>query len=131
MTSAVDSHKKILATFFRVHLGKINVQVANGIVFKLFLWCGLPVFAQRQAAHAVALKTAVQGRAREVRDGLLQGIQTVIERQQRVLAKGHSNSLFFDREYRRSGLRPHRGIGRRGAFTPLGHRLRVNTVALS
>nr|GFC23676.1 hypothetical protein [Tanacetum cinerariifolium] len=83
-----------------------------------------------QAAHAVALKTAVQGRARELRNSFLQGIQAVIERQQRVLAKGNGNGLFFGREHRRSGLRPHWGIGCCGAFSLLGQCFRVNAVAL-
>ena len=48
----------------------------------------------RQAADAVALEEAVQGRAREVRDGLLQGIAAVIERQLRVLAEGHGHGFF-------------------------------------
>ena len=62
---------EILAAFFSMDFGKINVQVANRVVLKLFLRGGLPVLVQWQAAHAVALKIAVQRRARQVRDSFL------------------------------------------------------------
>jgi len=55
---AVDGHKQVLAAFFGLLLGKIDVQVADGIVLEL-LRSTLPILAQGQSANAMALKTAV------------------------------------------------------------------------
>ena len=77
--------------------GKINVQVANRVVFEFLL---LGWLRSRQAANAVALEKAVQGRAAERGDGFLQRLEAVVERQERVLAKGHGNGLLLGREHR-------------------------------
>ena len=82
--SAVDGPAEVLLAFFGLDFGKIDGQVAHRIIFEfLFRWA-LPVFAQRQAADAVALETAGQRRAREVRNARLQRVETVIKRQQEV-----------------------------------------------
>ena len=52
-------------------------------------------FDLRQPADAVPLQAAMQGRARQMRDAWLQGIQAIIQRQQRVFAKGHNRSFFL------------------------------------
>jgi hypothetical protein len=69
LLAEVDGHKEGLTGFLGADFGKIDVQVAAGIVLAFFLRRRLPVLVQWQAAHPVALKTAVQRRAREVRDG--------------------------------------------------------------
>ena len=48
-----------------------------------------------QARDAVALQTAVQGRAGQVRDGRSERIEAVIQGQQAVLAENHNDSLLF------------------------------------
>ena len=40
----------------------------------------------------------MQGGARQVRDGGLQGVETIVQRQQSVLAEGDDDRLFRDRE---------------------------------
>ena len=65
-------------------LGKIDLQVANRMVFEFLFRKALPVFVQGQAADAVALETAVQRRAGQVRNRGLQRVQAVVQRQQRM-----------------------------------------------
>ncbi|MDB5369795.1 MAG: hypothetical protein JWP20_1353 [Roseomonas sp.] len=48
----------------------------------------------------MALEATVQGRARQVRDGRLQGVEAVIKRQQRVPPEGDDHSLILNRENR-------------------------------
>jgi hypothetical protein len=42
----------------------------------------------------------VQAGAGEVREGGLEGVEAVIERQQRVAAEGYDDGLIFDRQNR-------------------------------
>jgi hypothetical protein len=44
----------------------------------------------------MALKAAMQGRTGELRDGWLQGVETVVQGQQRVFAKSHDDGLLLD-----------------------------------
>ena len=77
------------------------------------------------------LQSPVQRRPRQMRDGRLQGIEAIVERQQRMAAKGDDHRLILDREDRRLRLGwPHRQIGHRGPLLPLGDRLLVDPVAL-
>jgi hypothetical protein len=59
LAGAVDGHKKVLLAFFGLDLGKIDVQLADGVVLELLLRRALPILVQRQATDAVALETAV------------------------------------------------------------------------
>ena len=49
------------------------------------------------------LKTAMQRRARQTRDGRLQGVEAVVERQQGMPSESDDNGLFLDGQDRRSG----------------------------
>ena len=83
----------------------------------------------RQSADAMTLKTAVQGGAGELRDSGLQGVETVVQGQERVLAEGHANSLFLDAQRRGASLfRPHGRIMCKRSLAPLLNRLRVQVV---
>jgi len=75
----------------------------------------------------VALEETVQSRARERREGVLQGVEAIVERQLRLLAKGHG--FLLRREHRRGGPGPHRSIGRR-PLAPFRNRFDVDTVPL-
>lgn len=120
LAGAVDGYKGIDAPFFGVGFGKINVQVAHGVVLELLsLPCGR---GGRQAAGAMALEQAVQGRAGKGRNYLLQGVEAIIQGQQGVLAEDHGRGVCLGREHRRDGFGAHRGVGRGGALTPLSHR---------
>src|SRR3954452_3393342 len=64
-----------------------------------------------------------------MRDGGLEGVEAIIERQERVPPKGNNDGLLFAREYRRARLlRAGALVLDRGALLPLGHRLRVDPV---
>ena len=66
-----------------------------------------------------------------MRDGGLQRIEAIIERQQRVLAESHGDGLVLDGQDRRARvLRPHGRIVDEGPLLPLGDRLRINAVTL-
>ena len=78
----------------------------------------------------MTLEAAVQGAAAEVRDGVSQATQHVVQRQHGLLPEGHNNGFFGRRQHRAlRDLRPHGRIGRRGALAPLAHRLGVQAVA--
>lgn len=64
-----------------------------------------------------------------MRDAGLEGIQAIIQRQQRVLTESDDGGFFFLRQNRRIHLlRPHRSIVGESAFLPLGDSLRVDPV---
>lgn len=64
-----------------------------------------------------------------MRDRCLQCVETVIQRQQRVLAEGDDHRLLRGREHGRAhGLGAHWRIVDKGAFTPLGDGLLIKTV---
>src|ERR1035437_5608756 len=65
-----------------------------------------------------------------MRDGCLESVETIVERQYGVLAERNCESLLFGAEHRRVRcLRPHRGIIDEVALLPLCYRLRVEVVA--
>jgi hypothetical protein len=72
----------------------------------------------------------MQGRARQVRDGWLQRIKAVVQRQNRVAPEGHDHGLRLDRQDGgMNGLRPHPRIADARPLAPLLHRGRANPVA--
>ena len=74
-----------------------------------------------QAADAMTLQAPVKGRTGEPRNRGFERIETVVERQQRALAKGDDDGLLFQRQNRRPwSLRPAGKIGHRATFAPLG-----------
>src|SRR5215212_3514608 len=76
------------------------------------------------------MKTAVQAGARQVRDRGLEGIEAVIQRQQRVPPKGDNDGLLLDREHGRARLLGASALVLdRGALLPLCDGLRVEAVA--
>src|SRR6202011_4367866 len=110
-------------------LGDVDVEVADWVRLELVL-VGLVAVDLRQAGDAVALQAAVQRRAGQVGDRRLQGVETIVERQQRMPAKGDDDRFLLDRQH--GGLRVF-GAGRqvchRTAASPLPDRLRVDPVA--
>ena len=109
-TGAVDGHEEILLALLGLHFGEIDVQIADGMVFEFLFRRSLPVFTQRQAADAVALKAAVRGRTRKAGNRGLQGVETIVEGQQGVAAKGNGDGLFRPRQHRGGRFRTHSGV---------------------
>ncbi len=64
---AIKGHEKVYLAFAGPHLGDVHVEEADRVDLELrFLWrVSLQI---RQTRDVVALKTAMQGRARETRD---------------------------------------------------------------
>lgn len=93
---AIDGHEQVELALFGTDFGEIDVEVADRIGLELFPR-GLVAVHVRQAADAMSLQTAVQRRAGQMWDGLLQGVEAVVEWQQRVLAEGNDYRLVFDR----------------------------------
>ena len=62
---AANGPEGVLAAFFGLRLGEIDAQVADGAVLELLPRRALPVFAQRQAAAAVALEAVGAGAERD------------------------------------------------------------------
>ena len=59
----------------------------------------------------------------------LQGVETVVQGQERVLAEIHAKSLFLDAQRCGASLLGARGrVVRKGPLAPLVHRLRVQVV---
>ena len=65
---AVNGPKEVLAALLSLYLREMDVQIADGLLFEFLFWRAPPVFVQGQAAAAVALKTAVRRRGRQVRN---------------------------------------------------------------
>src|SRR5215216_7437389 len=71
-------------------LGDVDVEVADRVALELSpLW--LVAVCVGQARDAVALQTAMQALSCQVRNSGLQGIETVIQRQEGVTAEGHND----------------------------------------
>lgn len=113
-------HRHALAVV-GVEVGAPDVAIAASILVA----CG------SSSAKAMALKTAVLRRARELRNRGLQRVEAIIKRQERVAMERHGNGIFFRREYRRSWRGAHARVLDRGALAPLGRRFRVDAVARS
>ncbi len=73
----------------------------------------------------------MQRRAGQVRNGLLQGIQAVIQRQQGMATKSNDQRFFLDCQYCRTDVFwSHRLILHLRPLLPLGNRLRVDPLLL-
>ena len=130
LRSSVDRDEHVEFVLLCADLCKVDMEVSNGVGTELAaLW--LVTFHLGQPADVVALQAAMQRRSGQVRNSGLQGVETVIQRQQRVLAEGNDNRFFLDGEHRgMSILRAGSHIGSVTPAPPLGDRLRVDPVAL-
>ena len=127
----VDGHQQVKLAFGGPQLGQVDVEEADRIGVE-FLPPGLVAFDVKQSAYAVTLQAPTKRRAGELRDRGLESIEAVVERQKRVLAKRHDDSLLLHRENCRS-RNGWSGPAIRGelASLPLGDRLRVDAAAPS
>jgi hypothetical protein len=89
----VDRHEQVELTFLGADLRDVDVEVADWIGLELAPGERLCALRFRQPGDAVALEATVQRRTGQVRQRRLQGIQAVVQRQQRVPAKGDNDRL--------------------------------------
>ena len=103
---------------------------ADGVALELLLRGQIAVHLGK-VADAMPLQAAMQARPCEVRDRRLQRKEAIIERQERMAAKGHRHRLFVGRQNGRLRLpRTGRDIGNRGPVPPRRDRLPVHPIAL-
>src|SRR5579864_6102487 len=128
---AVDRHEEVELALLGTNLSNVDVEIADRVGLELALgWC--VVVDLRQTRDPVTMQAAMQRRAGQMRDRRLQGIKTIIERQERVPAESDDYRLLLKRQHRRLRmLRTGRQIGDRTALLPLGDGLRIDPVASS
>lgn len=90
----VDGNEQVEGAFFRSHLRNVVVKVTNWVALEALLLCWAVRYLW-QPADPMPLQTAVQGGAGQMRYGLLQRIQAIIKRQQRVLAERHDRCFLL------------------------------------
>ena len=88
-TGAVNGPEELRLALLGLPFRKIDAQVVDGIALAFLFRRPWPVFAQRQAADAVVLKAAGQGRTRKAGNRNLQGVEPIVEGQ-REAARGGS-----------------------------------------
>jgi hypothetical protein len=91
----VDGHEEVELAFGRSHFGQIDVEEADRIDVELLL-PGLVSLDLRQSADAMPFQATVQRGASQLWNRGLQGVQTVIQRQESVLAKRNDDGLLLD-----------------------------------
>ena len=92
----VDGHEEIEFALSRLYLCDVDMEIADRVAFESFLgW--LVALDLRQSRDTVAQQTSVQLRTRQMWDRWLQRIEAVVQRQQRVLAKGNDGCFVFER----------------------------------
>jgi hypothetical protein len=96
---AVNRDKQVKFAFFSAHFSDIDVEVADRVSLERLLAPRL-AFDRRKPADLVALEQSMQRRSPEMRDGRLEGIKAIVERQQRMLAERNSESFLLGAEYR-------------------------------
>jgi hypothetical protein len=82
----VDGHEEIEFALGGAHLRQVDVDEADRIAVEL-LPSGLVALHLRQPTDAMAFKTTMQRGSSQLGDRGLQGVEAVVERQERVLAK--------------------------------------------
>jgi hypothetical protein len=75
------------------------VEETDRIAVEL-LSSGLVALHLRQPVDAMTFEATMQRGAGQLRNCGLQGVETVVERQERVLAKRHDDGLLLDRQNR-------------------------------
>jgi hypothetical protein len=107
------------------------VEEADGIPLEL-LPLGFVAFDIRQARDAMPLKTAMQRRARQVRDRRLQCAEAVVQRQKRMAPERDDRNFFgFGQNRRARFRRPGLHIRDCRPFPALRHSLGVDPQLLA
>ena len=126
LACAVDANEQKQFALSSLHFGNIDMEEADGVAFELMpLW--LVASHVRQSRDAVTLQAPMQRRTGQMWDRWLQGIEAVIQRQQRVPAKSNDGRLLgLGQDRRARFLWPGLEILDRLALAPLRHRFLVD-----
>lgn len=95
---AINGYKEVEFTLLGVNLGQINMEVSDGIRFELLLFGRVDSFHLRQTVDDMSLEAAMKSRTAQLGNACLQGIKTVIKRQQGKFTKGYDDSFLFRSE---------------------------------
>jgi hypothetical protein len=90
----INRDKEIELALRSSNLGDVDMKVADRIGLEFAFGAGL-AFDLRQPGDPVALQTPVKRRARQMRDGGLQSVQAVVERQQSMPSEDNDDGLFL------------------------------------
>jgi hypothetical protein len=91
---SIDGDEQVELALRSSNLGEVDMKVADRIGLE-FAFGGGFAFDPRQPGDPVALQTPVKGRARQMRDGGLQSVLAVVERQQSMPSEGNDDGLFL------------------------------------
>src|ERR1700678_4719194 len=92
---SVDCDEQVELALRGSNLGDVDMKIADRIGLEFSFGRGF-AFDLRQPGDPVALQTSVKGRARQMREGGLQSVQAVVERQQRMPSEGDDDGFFLD-----------------------------------
>jgi hypothetical protein len=92
---SIDGDEQIEFALRGSNFGDVEMKMADRIGLEFPLGGGF-AFDLRQSGDPVPLQTPMKGRARQMRDGGLQGVQAVVERRQRMPSEGDDDGLFLD-----------------------------------
>ena len=125
--SSIDADEQVELPLSGLHLGDVYVEEPDGVALELLALWFVP-FDIRQTRDAVSLQAPMQRRACQVRDGWLQGLEAVVQRQQRVPPESHDGRLISLGQDCRARFRwPGLHILDSRALPPLRNRLGVYT----
>ncbi len=97
----VDPNEQAQLAFCCLNLGDVDVEEADRISFEL-LADRLVAFDLRQAPDPMPLQAAMQRGPCQMRNCRLEGIQAIIERQERMLAEGDDDRFLLHRKHGRA-----------------------------
>ena len=95
LAGAVNRNQQVKLSLCGMNFCNVDMKITDRVMFKLlaYRFVALDIW---QPTDAVTLQAAMQGRAGQARDRRLQGVQTIVKRQQRMLAKGHNDGFFLN-----------------------------------
>ena len=130
LRGSINRHEHVEFAVLGAQLSNVDVEEANRVAFEPLFRFRLTLEV-RQPRDAVAQQKPVQAGARQLRNASLQGIKAIIQRQQRVLAKGNARRFLLGRQNRRPWrLRTHRLVFDRCPMTPFADSLRIQPIPL-
>ena len=91
---SVDGDDEVQLALRSSNFGDVDMKIADRIGLE-FAFGGGFAFDLRQPGDSMALQTPVKGRARQMRDGGLQSVKAIVERQQSMPPEGNDDGLFL------------------------------------
>jgi hypothetical protein len=95
LRGSVDCDNEVEFALRGSDFSNVDMKIADRVSLEFSLRRGF-AFDLRQPGDPVALQAAMQRRARQMRDGRLQGVQAIVERQQSMPSEGDNDGLFLD-----------------------------------